>query len=513
MEAQLIALITTTSFVGVAIILLIRLYNALVKEPERLRGLLRKQGISGPPPTFLLGNILEIKKARSNASAKPRDSVVSGHNCATTLLPFFENWRKQYGNMFMFSLGNTQILYINQPEVVKDITTCISLDLGKPSYQQRERGSLLGRGILTSNGAVWAHQRKILGPELAVDKVKGMIDLIAKSSIAMVDKWMDLVDGGVADINIDEHMRNFSGDVISRACFGSNYVQGEEIFLKLRALQEIASKKTFSTGIPGMRHLPTKSNRETWTLEREVKELVLKVVKERKKVGHENDLLQMVLEGARNTHLSQEATDQFIVDNCKNIYLAGYETTAVAASWCFMLLASNPDWQDRIRKEVLQLVPTGETPDSNMLRKMKQVSMVINETLRLYPPVPVISREALKDMKFGNLNVPKGVNVWTITLTTHTDPTIWGPNSYEFNPERFSNGIMGACKLPYMYMPFGVGPRVCLGQNLAMTELKILIATIVSKFSFTLSPTYVHSPSVSLVVEPKHGVSLMVKKL
>lgn len=139
--------------------------------------------------------------------------------------------------------------------------------------------------------------------------------------------------------------------------------------------------------------------------------------------------------------------------------------------------------------------------------------MAINESLRLYPPVAVVSREALKDMKFGNVKVPKGVNLWTLVTTLHTDPEIWGPESYKFNPERFANGITGACKIPHLYMPFGVGPRVCLGQNLAMVELKILISLILSNFSFSLSPRYNHSPSLNLVVDPGHGVDLLVKKL
>lgn len=139
--------------------------------------------------------------------------------------------------------------------------------------------------------------------------------------------------------------------------------------------------------------------------------------------------------------------------------------------------------------------------------------MVIHESLRLYSPVSVISREAFKDMQFGDLKVPKGVNVWTLVLDLHTDPEVWGPDSYNFNPDRFANGITGACKLPHLYMPFGVGPRVCLGQNLAMIELKIVLSLILCNFSFTLSPNYVHSPTLQLVIEPEFGVDLLVKKL
>lgn len=100
-----------------------------------------------------------------------------------------------------------------------------------------------------------------------------------------------------------------------------------------------------------------------------------------------------------------------------------------------------------------------------------------------------------------------------MVLPLHTDPEIWGSDSYKFNPERFANGISGACKYPFLYMPFGVGPRVCLGQNLAMVELKIVIGLVLSNFCFSISPKYIHSPTLRLVIEPQHGVNLLIKKL
>lgn len=293
--------------------------------------------------------------------------------------------------------------------------------------------------------------------------------------------------------------------------------------------------------------MPTKTNRNMWALEKEIGSLILKIVKERQQAGHEKDLLQILVEGAKGSDLSPQALDQFIVDNCRNIYLAGFETSAVAASWCLMLLASNPEWQTRAREEVLE-VCQGQIPDVQMLRKMKLVSvfhlpqketklklkylnevifyalvilefhllklnMVIQETMRLYPPGPTLAREALKDMKIGNIWVPKGVNLWTMVATLHTDTALWGPDALEFKPQRFQNGIAGACKNPNSYVPFGFGQRVCIGQHLAMLELKMLFALILSNYSFTLSPKYVHSPTMTIIIEPKHGVYLLVKKL
>ena len=141
-----------------------------------------------------------------------------------------------------------------------------------------------------------------------------------------------------------------------------------------------------------------------------------------------------------------------------------------------------------------------------------QLTMVIQETLLLYPPTAVIARETLQDMKFGGIHVPKGVNIYIPVSTLHHDSSVWGSDVHEFNPERFSKGVFAACQLPHMYAPFGFGPRTCLGQNFAMVELKVVLSIILSKFTFTLSPNYRHSPSMRLLIEPKFGVDLLMKR-
>ncbi|PON32369.1 Cytochrome P450 [Parasponia andersonii] len=501
--------------------ILLGVFHTLILNPRRLRSKLRKQGIGGPPTSFLLGNILDMKRAKSQVSNPSHgEEGIIVHNCSSLLFPSLEQWSKQYGSTFMFSLGNLQYLHINNPDVVKEISIYTSFDFGKPSHQRKLLGPLLGQGILTSNGTTWSHQRKILAPEFTIDSVKGVMNLMAESAVTLVKSWTRQIEseGGVADIEIDEYLNRFSVDVISRACFGNNYSKGEEIFLKLRDLQQNMTKKAVYLGLPIFRYLPTKVNRETKKLENEIQALILNVVDERNRSTCENynDLLQIILEGAKNSSdLSQEDANRFIIDNCKNIYLAGFETTAVSATWILMLLASNPEWQARARAEVLEIC--GENPqvlpDANMVQKMKTLRMVILESLRLYPPVPMISREAQQDLKLGDIHVPKGVQIWTMLVTLQQDPEIWGLDAHRFNPQRFANGVSSSCKLPHVYMPFGAGPRVCLGQNFAMAELKILLAVLLSNFSFSLSPKYRHSPVQKLVVKPEYGVNLHIRKL
>lgn len=139
--------------------------------------------------------------------------------------------------------------------------------------------------------------------------------------------------------------------------------------------------------------------------------------------------------------------------------------------------------------------------------------MVIQEALRLYPPAAFVSREALEDTKIGNITVPKNVCIWTLIPTLHRDPDIWGPDVNKFNPERFVDGVSKACKYPQAYVPFGLGPRLCLGRNFALVQLKIVISLIVSRYSFCLSPKYRHSPIYRMIVEPEHGVHLLIRKI
>ncbi|XWS08100.1 hypothetical protein CRYUN_Cryun41cG0050000 [Craigia yunnanensis] len=494
--------------------ILTHLFEAVVFKPKRLQSKLQNQGIQGPPSSFLVGNMWEIMKTTSKDSKLPqqREQVIT-HNCASAVFPYLDQWRKEYGRTFVFSMGNRKILYMNDPNVLKELATNNSFDLGRPSHLQHD--ALVGQGILASNGQVWAHQRKILAPEFFMDKVKGMTKLMKESAFKVLNSMNDKIDSGkgVAELKIDDYARSFAGDVILRACFGSNYAEGKQIFFKLRTLQEVLAKNIYFQGIPGMRYFPTKSNREIWRLKKEFRSLILHVVTERKEASRkpEKDLLQIILESAEKIDLGQ-TTNSFVVDNCKNIYFAGYGTTAVSAAWTLMLLALYPEWQDKVRAEILETYG-GELLEADILHKMKTLTMVINESLRLYPPSSIMPREALQDVKFGGINVPKGVNIWIVQATLHQDPDLWGPDADKFNPQRFSNGVSGACKVPYAFMPFGAGPHTCVGQHFAMTELRIFLTLMLSNFTFTLSPKYRHSPFMNLVIEPEYGIDLLVRRL
>lgn len=124
-----------------------------------------------------------------------------------------------------------------------------------------------------------------------------------------------------------------------------------------------------------------------------------------------------------------------------------------------------------------------------------------------------MAKETSEEMKFGKFQIPKGTNVWLPLVVLHQDPANWGADAGEFNPERFANGISSACKFPALFMPFGVGIRTCLGQNYAMTELKIVLALILSKFRFSLNPDYRHAVAFKLFFRPENAVYLKLERI
>jgi len=142
-----------------------------------------------------------------------------------------------------------------------------------------------------------------------------------------------------------------------------------------------------------------------------------------------------------------------------------------------------------------------------------QLGMVLNESLRLCTPASLLPRQAFENVKMGDVELPKGMSVWIPVLAIHDNKELWGEDANEFNPQRFAEGVQKACKHQMGFLPFSSGPRVCLGQNFAIMEAKVVMAMILSRFKFTLSPNYRHAPVCVLTLKPKHGVPIIFERL
>ncbi|KAF1877692.1 hypothetical protein Lal_00040410 [Lupinus albus] len=501
-------------------------------RPRRIRSVLQKQGISGPTPSFPFGNISEMQRIHH----EPPESANAFDKWFYSIFPYFHTWKQQYGPVYMYSTGTKQHLYLENPEVIKDMNLHTSLDLGRPSYLTKVLKPMLGSGILRVNGLEWSFQRNLIGPEFFLSKIKNMVDLMEESAMGIIGKWEGRIaenEDGIVEIVIEEDMKILIADIISKACFGTSYAQGTQIFKMLATMQSTLSKPSILFGFLNLRYFPTKENKDMWKLQKEVEKLISKVIHDRQvenKNGvneNQKDLLQTLLDREANAangnsngkgsfKLGKHENNQLIIDICKNIYFAGSESSALAVSWTLLLLALHPDWQQRVRAEIVEIF--GNTlplsiNDMDKLRKLKALTMVIQESLRLYGPAVTASRELFADLKLGELTLPKGINVWMFLPALHRDPNNWGPDALEFKPERFAGGVAAACKYPQCYIPFGLGSRICLGQNLSMIEVKVVLSLLLANFYFNPSPNYEHCPVYKMLLVPKYGIKLLVSKV
>ncbi|VVA24176.1 Hypothetical predicted protein [Prunus dulcis] len=241
-------------------------------------------------------------------------------------------------------------------------------------------------------------------------------------------------------------------------------------------------------------------------------DFIIAIVKKREKAtttGEENkfgnDYLGLLLKAHLDTN--------DLVDECKAFYFAGQETSNGLLAWIIFLLALHTDWQEEARKEVLQLFGK-QNPTHDDISKLKTMSMIINESLRLYPSVLSIDRKVTREVKLGRLIVPANVELLISCLALHHEPEFWGEDVHLFKPHRFSEGVAKATNNNIAaFLPFGMGPRTCVGFNFATIEAKIALSMILQRYQFTLSPGYVHSPVDYLTIRPQHGVQVMLHKL
>ena len=253
--------------------------------------------------------------------------------------------------------------------------------------------------------------------------------------------------------------------------------------------------------------LPTPGHRRYFNAVSEIDRIVYRIIAERRASGYdEGDLLSMLLQAQDDD--GSQMSDQQLRDEVMTLFLAGHETTALALSWSWYLLATHPEAEKKFHAEIEEVLG-GRTPNVSDLPRLKYTEMIAKETMRLYPPAYAVGREAVEDTEIGGFRVPKGTQLFAFQWVTHRDPRFFDePDA--FKPERWSGDASE--QLPkYAYFPFGGGPRQCIGNYFAMMEIVLLLATIGQRFRFRLDPNHKVEVLPVLSLRPKDGIKVIIE--
>ncbi|XP_027091871.1 cytochrome P450 734A1 [Coffea arabica] len=498
--------LTIPTILLVLVITLFKFIYSIIWVPFKIQLHFKRQGIEGPGYHPLYGNSEEIKRQHTEAASKP---ISFNHDILHRVAPFYKKWSAMYGRTFLFWFGPTPRLTLADPDMIKELmlnhTDCVDKLPFTPVSRQ-----LFGQGLVGLFGKKWAVRRRISSKAFNMERVKDWVPDIAGSTMKLLRKWEEQR-GGRDEFELDVHkeLHDLSAEIISITAFGSSFEEGKRIF----ELQDQQINFTFqamrSIYIPGLRFLPTKSNRIREKLEKETRDSIRKLIETNKNEGQKSKiLLRLLMSANKNFDDKEEGLDvEEVIDECKTFYFAGNETTANLLTWALLLLALHQEWQDKAREEVFRVCKGSLLPNAENMDDLKLLTMIINETLRLYSPIAQQTRRTSKSIKLGKLDIPAKTEFYLALTAVHHDPEIWGEDANEFNPLRFTEPKrhLGS------YFPFGLGPRICVGQNLAMVEAKIILAMIVKQFSFRVSPSYVHAPIMYLAVQPQYGAPILFR--
>ena len=412
-------------------------------------------------------------------------------------------WFKQYVDIVHLQFGDVaHVYFLSHPDYFHTVLVEKAAQFHKAgSYKDETRGlaRILGNGLVTSDGDYWRRQRKLIQPAFHARRIEAYADEMVKLTLLMLQGWQD-----GKEVEVNDAMMRLTLAVVAKTILDTDITaDAEKIAEAVTVFQHLA----FGVDIFPL-WLPTPSHLRQRRVEKAMNDIVAALIVERRKMTEDRgDLLSMLLKIVDET--GQGMTDQQIRDEVVTLFLAGHETTANALTWTWYLLAQHPAVEQKLHEE-LDRVLQGRVPTLADLQHLLYTEQVLQESMRLYPPIWNMSRQALMDVEIGGYIIPKGSEVNLNTYAMHHDPR-WWQEPERFLPERFDPDQQTS--VPKMaYLPFSSGPRVCIGNSFAMMEARLILATIASRCRLRMKSGQASVQIEPLIaLRPKGGLSLRVE--
>jgi len=431
----------------------------------------------------LLGNLLEVRY---------------------NFLMFLLRLSRECGSIGTFRVGSRTILYLNSPELVHAVLVEHAYDFEKTPNMRTYMSPMVGNGLLTSENEFHKRQRKLAAPAFQHRRIATYADTMVNYANRFQDQWTD---GQTIDVAYE--MKRLTLWIACKTLFDVDVLgEAEELGQALNtALRHIRSD--YSDLVHISHRWPTRHNRRFREAIARLDATTYQIIAERREAGEERgDLLSMLLR-AQDEDDGSFMSDIQLRDEVMTLILAGHETTANALAWTWSLLAQHPQVYAQVRDEVDRVL--GErVPTVADLPYLSYTLQVFKEAMRLYPPAYVIARQAVRSVEIGGYHLPAGSVIMISPYTLHRLADSF-PAPGRFVPERFAPGVEE--RLPHhAYLPFGDGPRICVGNHFALMEGHLILATLVQHVTFELVAKQHIEPEPLVTLRPRHGIKVIVRR-
>jgi len=422
-------------------------------------------------------------------------------------LGFYMNAAK-FGPVVRFQVGRWSSYFLAHPDPIKHVLQDNNQNYGRSIFVKMLKVAL-GDGLLTSEGDFWRRQRRLAQPAFHRQRIAGFAPLMTDVATSLLERWHPFAESG-QPVEVMAEMSRLTTDIVSKALFSADIsIDFDEMQRANQGFLEHFNYR-FEHAFTLPESIPTPRNRRFWKAVRILDKTVYGIIDERLRSREDRgDLLSMLLL-ARDEETGEGMNRKQLRDEVATFLGAGSETTAVMLAWVWYVLSTHPEVDRKLRAE-LQNILGGRAPTAEALPQLKYTRMVIEETLRLYPPAWANSRTALGDDEIGGYHIPANSLVAMSPYVTQRDPALW-ENPAGFAPERFTTE-RSAGRPRYAYFPFGGGPRQCIGTEFALMEAQLVIATIAQQYRLHLVPGHPVEPSPLFTLRPRHGVLMTLTKL
>ncbi|CAO2630614.1 Cytochrome P450 3A11 [Lemmus lemmus] len=445
----------------------------LYRYGTRNHDVFKKQGIPGPKPLPFFGTMLNYYKG---------------------LWKFDAECYKKYGKIWGLFDGPTPVLAITDTEMMKSVLVkdCYSVFTNRRDFGPV---GIMSKGISISKDEEWKRLRALLSPTFTSGKLKEMFPIVDQYGDILV-KYLRREAEKDKPLNMKEVFGAYSMDVITSAAFGVNvdslnnpkdpFVEKTKKFIRFDFFEPLFMSVVL---FPFLTPMYERLNVSVFPKDSMAffKNFIKRIKENRlnSKQKHRVDFLQLMM-NTQNNFKDKEShkalSDMEIMAQSVLFIFAGYETTSSTLTFTLYLLATHPDIQKKLQEEIDVALPNKAPPSYDKVMEMEYLDMVLNETLRLYPIANRLERVCKQDVEMDGVFIPKDSVVMVPLYTLHHDPQYW-PEPKEFRPERFSKEKKGSID-PYVYMPFGNGPRNCIGMRFALMNMKLALTKVLQNFSF-----------------------------